>query len=68
MEEPHGSSGTAQQVAGGPPTIAVADTTQLMNALKPGVTIHLKAKTYTVDKTLVIPDGATLQGAGRDAV
>jgi hypothetical protein len=66
MEDAHGSSGTVQQdVAGRPAPIDVADPPRLMDALNPqnaGRTIRLAPGIYKIDKTLVVPDGATLQG------
>jgi hypothetical protein len=65
MAELHGSSDTEQQSGGrGPSTIEVDNTTDLINALRPGVTILLKSKEYRVDTPLLVPDGATLKGAG----
>jgi hypothetical protein len=68
MEDAHGSSATVQQdVGGGLPTIDVNNANDLINALKPenaGRTIRLLSPEHKVDKTLVVPDGATLQGAG----
>jgi hypothetical protein len=68
MEELHGSFGTLQQHgAGGPSTIDVDTTIELIDALKPqnaGKTIRVMAGIYKVNKTLVVPNGATLQGAG----
>ncbi len=68
MEDAHGSSGTVQQLgAGGPPTIDVKNTAELIDALdraKADFTIRLKKGKYEVNKTLMVPDGVTLQGAG----
>jgi hypothetical protein len=65
MEEPQGLSGTElQPEGGGPMTIEVDNTTELINALRPGATILLKSKEYSVDTPLLVPDGATLKGAG----
>jgi hypothetical protein len=67
MENAPGPSSTVQHVGGGLAPITVNDTAELMTALNPqnaGRTIRLKPGTYKVAKTLVVPDGATLQGAG----
>ena len=65
MAELHGSSDTEQQPVGGrPSTVEVDNTAELINALRPGVTILLKSKEYRIDTPLLVPDGATLRGAG----
>ena len=72
MEEPSGSPGTEpQQVASGPLPIDADVEAGLVSALVPGNarrTIRLLNREYRVNKTLVVPDGVTLQGRGRDAV
>jgi hypothetical protein len=56
-----------QQLASGPLPIDADDEAGLISALadrNAGRTIRLLSREYTVNKTLVVPDGMTLQGAG----
>jgi hypothetical protein len=65
MVELHGSSGAEQRHEGAEPVADAAALSNALNSATAGTTIRLKANMeYKVNKTLVVPDGVRLQGAG----
>jgi len=66
MEDAHSSSNTVQQPGAGglPPIDNPGDLIRALNPENAGRTIRVMPGTYEVGVPLLVPDGATLQGAG----